>query len=186
MEELQDYGGEFRPNLRMEEFSKDALVRLWRAAGMYALKISQFWTLLVMEKYGEEAALELSRQIWVERGASEAEVGLFTEAMNIQGKDIASFFKHLQIDPGVGAVMDIECDLKDENHGILTIKRCGALEICEQLGSERLQKHICEELDVPGYDIAFKQFCPQGKTTALKLPPRKSPDEIACQWEFRT
>ena len=73
-----------------------------------------------MEKYGEQqAALELSRQIWVERGASEAEVGLFTEAMNIQGKNIASFFKHLQIDPGVG--------------------------------SERLQKHICEELDMPGY-----------------------------------
>jgi len=25
---------------------------------------------------------------------------------------------------------------------------------------------------------------PYIKITALKLPPRKSPDEIACQWEF--
>jgi hypothetical protein len=186
MEDLQDYSGEFRPNLRMEDFSKDALIRLWKTGGTYALKISQFWTLMVMERFGEEAALELSRRIWLERGASEMEVSLVREAMNIRGNDIGSFLKHLQVDPGVGAVMDIQCELKDKNHGILTVKRCIPLEICEQLQAEKLQKHICEEVDMPGFDIALRQYCPQAKTTALKLPPRKCPQEIACQWEFRT
>jgi hypothetical protein len=26
---------------------------------------------------------------------------------------------------------------------------------------------------------------PKVKVTPLKLPPRKSPDEIACQWEYK-
>ena len=82
MEELQDYSGAFRPDLKMQDFSKDALIRLWQTAGLHAVKVSQFWTLLVMEKFGIETALELSRQIWTERGASETEVNLFREAMN--------------------------------------------------------------------------------------------------------
>jgi len=28
------------------------------------------------------------------------------------------------------------------------------------------------------------RFNPRVKVGALKLPPRGSPDEIACQWEF--
>jgi hypothetical protein len=185
MEELQDYSGEFSPDLRMQDFSKDALVGLWKACGQYALKISQYWTLAVMEEFGEEAALKLSRKIWCEKGLSEEEVRLFTDAMNIKRSGIASFLKHLQVDPGVAGFMDIECELKNENWAILTVKRCSALELCEQLGSERLQKHACEELDAPGFDIALKECCPAAKATALKLPPRKGPDDIACQWEFR-
>ena len=32
MEKLADYSGDLRPDLRMEDFSSEALVRLWRAA----------------------------------------------------------------------------------------------------------------------------------------------------------
>jgi hypothetical protein len=32
MEELKDYSGEFRRDIKLQDFSKDALVRLWTAA----------------------------------------------------------------------------------------------------------------------------------------------------------
>ena len=32
MKELQDYSGSFRPDLKLQDFSKDALVRMWQAA----------------------------------------------------------------------------------------------------------------------------------------------------------
>jgi hypothetical protein len=185
MADMEDYSGEFRPDLRMQDFSKDALVRLWKASGQFGLKVSQYWTLAVMEKFGEEAALELSRKIWVESGLSEEECRVFTDAVNIPRNSIASFLKELQVDPGAAGFMDLEVELINENWGIFTVKRCAALEICEALGSERLQKHACEELDVPGYDAAVKLCCPEARATALKLPPRKGPDDIACKWEFK-
>ena len=185
MPDMEDYSGEFRPDLRMQDFSKDVLVRLWKASGQFGLRISQYWTLAVMEKFGEEAALELSRKIWVESGLSEEECRVFTDAVNIPRNSIASFLKELQVDPGAAGFMDMEVELINENWGIFTVKRCEALEICEALGSERLQKHACEELDVPGYDACVKLCCPEAKATALKLPPRKGPDDIACKWEFK-
>jgi hypothetical protein len=35
------------------------------------------------------------------------------------------------------------------------------------------------------FEIRAKAINPKMKVTPLKLPPRKSKDEIACQWEFR-
>jgi len=106
--------------------------------------------------------------------------------MNIWGEDVASVLKFLQVDLGGGAIWpDFECEMKDRNRGILTIRRCLGLEYYERHGETTLQKHACEVLDVEGFEDAARLFNPNIKVTPLKLPPRKSPEEIACQWEFK-
>lgn len=63
------------------------------------------------------------------------------------------------------------------------MKRCLVLENLWKAGRDVMQKHICEEIEVVGFDIAGRQFNPKMKTIALKLPAKGS--EIACQWECK-
>ena len=185
MGELQDYGGELKTNLVMQDFSKEALIRLWQAASKLYIGMDALWVALVREKLGEQTAMEWDTEIWLRRGAAESEVRRTREALGIWGDDVASFLKYAQVDPGIAGVMEVEVDLKAKNHGILTVKRCRPLEWCERSGETEWQKNACEVLDVQGFPQSAQLFNPNMKVAPLKLPPRKNPDEIACQWEFK-
>ncbi len=183
MGELKDYSGHFKPDLKMEDFSSGSLVQLWHAAGKLYVGLDGIWYGLIRDRYGEGAARELDALVW--RRETPLEVRRTREAMNIWGTDVASVLKFIQTDPGAGAIFpEFRCELKDENHGILTIKRCLGLEYYERHGETELQKHACEVVDAVGFQEAASQFNPKIKVTSLKLPPRKSPSEIACQWKF--
>lgn len=184
MEELKDYSGPLRPDLKMEDFSKEALVRLWQAAGKLYVGMDGLWYSLLRERYGEEKARELDAELW--KREAPLEVRRHCEAMNITGKDVEAVLKFIQVDIGGGGIFpEFRCEMKDKNTGILTIKRCLGLEYYERKGEVELQKHACEVLDVEGFQQAAHLFNPKIKCTPLKLPPRKSKDEIACQWEFK-
>jgi hypothetical protein len=186
MEELKDYGQEFRADLKMQYFSKDALVRLWQAASQTYIGLDGLWYSFMREKFGEQIALELDTELWLKRGGTELEVRRIREAMNIWGDDVASVLKWLQVAPGAGGIWpEFECELKDKNHGILTVKRCRPLEYFERHGETLLQKNACEVLDAKGFQRIVEHFNPNMKMTPLKLPPRKSKDGIACRWEIR-
>ena len=183
MKELEDYSGKLNPDLDMHEFSKDALVRLWKSSGKLYVGLDGLWYNLLRERYGEETARELSRLNW--QRAAHLEVRRHREALNIWGEDVESCLKFLQVDIGAGGIWpESRCEMKDANHGIITIKRCQSLEYFERHGETVLQKHACEVLDLEGFEQAAHFFNPRIKVVPLKLPPRKSKDEIACQWEF--
>ena len=184
MSDLQDYSGEFRSNLKLQDFSKDALVRLWRATNKLYVGIDGIWYGLVKDKFGKEVALELERQVWRTNEIMEAK--RVDEAMNIRGDDISAVFKFFQIDPGIGGIMETEYELRDKKHGIFTVRRCQSLEYFERHGETEMQKFVCGTLDVLGYqELVREYFSPKIRMTPLKLPPRKSRDEIACQWELK-
>jgi len=184
MGELKDYGGEFRSDLKMEDFSSAALANLWLATSRLYAGLDGMWYSLIRERYGAAVASELDAEIW--KRVTPIEVGRVRRVMNITGSDVASVFKFIQTDPGSGGVFpEFVCDLRNDKVGVLTIKRCLGLEYYERHGDRELQKHACEVLDVEGFADAAHLFNPKIKVTPLKLPPRKSPDDIACQWEFR-
>ena len=184
MKELQDYSGEFLPDLRLQDFSKDALIQLWHAGGRLYVGIIGFWFRLVRERFGEEAAKELQGSVWMGGGGNELELRRVRDAMNIHGDTVADLFKHFQVDPGAAGFIDFAYDLKSKYHGIATCRRCWALDYFEWSGESTYGEHICD-LDVWGFAEAGEIFNTKMKTTCLKLPPRQSKDEIACQWEFQ-
>jgi hypothetical protein len=61
-------------------------------------------------------------------------------ALKISGNDIASYFKFLQMTPVNATMMDLDFELKDANHGILTVKRCYTLALLERLKDTDFQK----------------------------------------------
>ena len=81
--------------------------------------------------------------------------------------------------------MGIECQMRDKNYGMLTVRRCRWLEWFERTGDMEFLKWSCEFLDPEVFANVAYLTNPKIKVTPLKLPPRESPDEIACQWEFK-
>lgn len=186
MEELRDYGGPFRPDLELQDFSKEALIKLIRAAGRIYGGLDQLWYQRVRDRFGQEVSDELQHEVWYgEGGGCDLEIRSLTTDMGFGGDDVASYMKVMQLLPAMATLMDIEFDLKHSNHCIMTVRRCRPLEHYERLGETELQKNLCEVLEQVGYQEGARRFNPRMEVRALKLPPRKSPDEIACQWEFR-
>lgn len=183
MADLEDYSGEFIPNLRLRDFSKDALVRLVEAASKDYIGLDGLWLATIRKKYGDEVAFSCSKEVWETGTLHEIQRG--TKAMNISGDDIATLFKYFQIDPGFGAMFTVKCELIRPNLGLVTVTNCNVLNYAERHKAPELQKLGCEELDVPLFQKTADFFNPKIKVKPLKLPPRKSRDEIACQWEFR-
>ncbi|MFC1944101.1 DUF6125 family protein [Chloroflexota bacterium] len=182
MSELQDYSGDYKPDLNLTDFSKEALIRLVIAAAKLYLGADGMWTTVISKRYGNDVALDCSREVWATNYMHE--IRRPCEAMNIEGDDVATAFKHLQIDPAFAVMFDCDFDLKSKNHGVFTVKRCNTLDYCERHNDTWLQKLACEELDTPLFQKTAEYFNPKMKANPLKLPPRKDKDDIACQWEY--
>jgi hypothetical protein len=185
MTELEDYGGEFRPDAKLQDFSKDTILRLWRSSSLVYMMLGGLWFDVVKDKVGKEKALEWEREVWLKRGGCENDIRVSLDTLKITGDDVAALLKAFQFAPGEAGWIDIECELKNNNHGILTATRCPALDILELSGDDERRKHACEDICVPGMQLTAEYINPKMKCRALKLPPRASKDEIACQWEFK-
>ena len=127
MDELQDYSGEFRPDAKIQDFSKDTIARLWRAHSLVYMMLGGLWFDVVKDKVGLEKALEWQTEVWLKRGGCENDIRGTMDVLNITGDDVATMFKAFQFAPGEAGWIDIVCELKNNKHGILTATRCPAL-----------------------------------------------------------
>jgi len=182
MKELKDYSGEYVPNLKLEDLSKECLVRLFNAAGKLYLGLDRHWNAVTRERFGDRISGELERDVWM-GGATRDEIKRTLKAANIQGDDVVALAKVFQVDPAIHGVNEIELELKGRNHGIFTIKRCVTLDALEKQGDPERIRFACE-LDALNWPIVGQTVNPKMKHRMLKLPPRKSKDEIACQMEY--
>jgi hypothetical protein len=192
MAEAKDYSGEFNPNLRLTDFSKEALIKLLISTSKAYLGVDGLWTTMMRGKVGDRAAFDLDKEMWFSKGL-EHDIKRTVEPMNIEGHDIATLFKYWQVCPSFAVAYtgpppdfrpNVHFELKNKNHGIMTVERCFSLEYFERHQDGPLQKLACEEIDLPAWEWLAHRFNPNIKVRPLKMPPRKGEDAIACQWEL--
>ncbi|MFC2000199.1 DUF6125 family protein [Chloroflexota bacterium] len=193
MPEMNDYSGEFDPGLTLQDFSKEALIRLLVSASKAYLGIDGVWTTLMRKKLGDRVAFDYDKEVWFSQGLA-LDMRRTMEPLRITGDDIATLFKYLQFSPGFAVIYVgpppefepyVKFELKNENLGIMTVTHCHSLVYFERHQDSALQKLACEEIDLPAWKWLASQFNPNIAVTPLKLPPRKSKNKIACQWEFK-
>lgn len=185
MKELRDYSGEFRPDLKLEDFSKETLVKAWGTTAKLYILLGGIWNSLVKEKFSEQTALEAEKEIW--RQTTAKDIPWISNVFNIHGDDIATVFKHIQISPLIGVIYPTQFKMEARNHGIFTIPRCISLEYLERTNRDAMIELVCgpNGIDHWGFQEIARYYNPDIKVSPLKLPPRKSKDDIACQWEFK-
>ncbi len=64
MTELNDYSGEYDPQFSQDNLSKEMLLRLLKAYSEYVLKIDGYWYLTVMDKWGNDEAVNCDIAVW--------------------------------------------------------------------------------------------------------------------------
>jgi hypothetical protein len=188
MKELNDYSGEYKPDLKFEDFSKEALIELLKSYQIVFVGLMGMWNTVNRERMAAEEAFKLDADVY-EKMVGKFELPLVTSAMNIHGDDVLTMLKYFQVAPD-GAregLYEFNYDVKNRNHAILTFTRCPSLFYFEKKGSESDINSLCGAGGVE--ERAFIEICryfnPNMKCRALKLPPRKGKDDICCQWEFK-
>jgi len=78
----------------------------------------------------------------------------------------------------------VEYELVNPDHGFITCKRCTALDAYEAEGTGH-EIIMCHEEEPATFAFAALYHHPKMVVRPLKLPPRKSKDEIACKWECK-
>ncbi len=176
-----DYSGKFDPEFSNDKFTRETLLKLLKAYNEYILRIDGYWYLTVMDKWGNDEAFDCDVKVW-ER-AQLYEVKLISQILNVQGDDVATLMKYMQVSPWMW-IYKYDIDLKSPNHGVMTIHHCPTLLSLEKEGTGR-EKLICQEMEPKVMGIMAHYFNPDIKVTGLKLPPRTDYDDCCCQWEFK-
>lgn len=183
MAELKDYSGPFNPNIKYEDFSKDALSNLLREYTRSYFVYMGEWHRVMRERYSEVEALECDSSNWCVTGPLEAQY--ICRTLNIKGGNAESFFKQMQMDPGFPLRMyDIEWELVNPNLGYIIVKKCTALTAFEAAG-EGYEIPICHVEEPPTMINSAFYHDPNLIFKPLELPPRKNKGGIACKWEVR-
>lgn len=182
MPDLDDLSGPFNPNVTFADFSKDFLLRLMHVWQYAWLQMDAAWFDTVKERFGDQASYDCATAAWVR--IAERVNPRYAKVANIPLNTVIDSMKVLQLplDNTTGGLYPVEYDVKSDNHVIMTVKQCRSLLFFESKAPERIEP-ICNGLE---RQVMAKYVAnPNIKVTPLKLPPRKSPDDIACQWEFK-
>jgi len=182
MAEMNDYTGSFKPDLTFSDFSKDFLLKLMHIWQYAWLQLDAAWFDAVRERLGDEATYDCATQAWSRM--AERVNPRYAKMANFPLNTVIDSMKVLQLplDNTTGGLYPVEYDIKSENHVVMTVKQCRSLLFFESQAPERIDP-ICNGLE---RQVMAKYVAnPNMKVTPLKLPPRKSPDDIACVWEFK-
>ena len=181
MAELTDYSGDFDPEFSHENLSKGTLLKLLHMYNGYLQRVDAYWYLNVMEKWGNDEAFEIDVKVW-ER-AQLWEMKAVSKAFNIQGDDVTTLVKYMQVSPWMW-IYKSEIDLKSPKHAVVTITHCPTLLSLEKEGTGR-EEPICRDLETKMMEVMAHHFNPDIQVNALKLPPRTDYKDCCCQWEFK-
>lgn len=168
--------------LAADQMDAATLAQLWNLAAITYMMVTYGWYSAVKEKYGAEAAQQLEKEVWLNRGAAEYDLQIGLDALGVTGRDVESLLRGFQFAPGEVGILNVEFELKSPNHGILHHRTCPAVDRFENYDDKRL-KHCCD-LCVLAMPLSGVMLNKDIKCRPLKLPPRSKTD-IVCQWEYK-
>jgi len=164
-------------------YDEKTLALLWNYAALAYMLGTDRWYTGIRDRYGDDAAQKLEKDVWIDRGAAERDLRIGQEAMGVTRDDVEGLLRSFQFAPGEVGILDVEFELVDENHGIMTHRACPALDRFEHFDDVRL-KHCCD-ICIAGMPISGEMLNPNIECKPLKLPPRVDANDIACRWEYR-
>ena len=180
MEKLNDYSGQFLPDLKLSDFSHDALAMLSELYCKLYIAVDGFWYLTLKERISNQEALASDILVW--KKVCNYEMARITKQLNIQGNDVIALIKAFQFTPWMQQ-MQHKIEVEGSGRAVFTVTSCPTLTALEKEGEGR-ENEICGIVESKILEGYASFFSPDIKVKCLKLPPRKRKDEICCQWEF--
>ncbi|MBU1170145.1 MAG: hypothetical protein KKD44_11330 [Proteobacteria bacterium] len=188
---LDDYSGPFRPDLRITDFSREQLSRMFLMYHKIDLDtILHYQVQEMMEEGGSYAAGTTMQTVVWSVDLAEAARSIMMKYLNTSGSGIDGFLKAVQVDiTAQPPSFDNRFEMPDENTGIYTFNTCFGITMLETMGgSDDMINKTCE-LDPPAIGNSCGMYSRGlvGKEIRLQIitmPPRTCEDEVCCQWKF--
>ncbi|MFA4836622.1 MAG: hypothetical protein WC749_11200 [Dehalococcoidia bacterium] len=169
----------------LKDTSKEALIKLMQTWGAGYARAAEDWYNTMKELVGDEQAHRYEMEVWCK--TAETLNPALVKALGIEINNMVDFLKATQVIPdgALGGVYNPRYEILSKNHVIITFYHCRCLEWLEKNASPQRLVAVCHDTEVQAFRSYLKFFIPKATVTPLKLPPRKSKDEIPCQWELK-
>lgn len=178
---LPDYSGPFDPDVRLADFSRQALAHLGREYLLNGHLQDRVGLPLAAKRFGGDAYLELSIAEWM--GASPIYSRRMQRALGFEGNDVGTVFKNLQLDIGAPPqFMDFQFRLDRKDYGEFWLAHCGALMDVEPFGEAQVRM-MCHDIEDPTFDATAAATHPCMKMRPIHRPPREPAGRYPhCRW----
>lgn len=177
-----DYSGPFDPDLRLNDFSRQALADLGREYLLNGHLQDRVGLPEVMGQFGDDAMTQIAIEEWM--SASPLYSKRTQRALNFAGSDVSTIFKNIQLDIGAAhQFMDFRFRLDNPSYGEFWLQRCGALMDVEPWGEQRVRA-MCHDIEDPTFDATAAAAHPCAKVRPIHRPPREPADRVPhCRWK---
>jgi hypothetical protein len=185
---LDDYCGPFRPDLRMTDFSREQLARMYLMYHQYSLNMIELYQVWEMGQVGFSESADMHVVVW-SNDLAEAARSIMMKYLNTSGSGIDDFLKALQVDiTAQPPNFDNDFEMPDENTGIYTFNKCFGMTMMEPIACEKQIIETCA-LDPPAIGNSCDMYSrglagKRIKLDIITMPPRTYTDEVCCQWKF--
>ena len=124
---------------------------------------------------------DVAIDLWM--GASPVYTHRMRRLMGIEGDDVPTMMKALQLDVGfVHQYMHVHYNVNDPWHGEFWLEHCGALLNLEEHGPERVFG-MCHTIEDPTFDATAFATNPRARIRPIHRPPREPAGRVPhCHW----
>lgn len=169
-------------SLNLDDLSNEALVLLWNTSTLTYVMQTGRWVDTITTGYDQRTALQLEKEVWVDRGGAEEDLRYGLIAAGAETGDVRTLLRGFQLAPGEVGLVDAEFELENANHGWITHRRCPAHERFRDENRERLEN--CCVICVVAMRLSGEMVDGRIRCRAASLPPHREESDHACRWEY--
>jgi len=163
----------------LDNLSREEAIKYLKFLSGLAIAVDGLWFMAVEKATGYDKALEMDVEVWV--GYAKVVVKRIRRNFDINGTGLQSLKEIISHDPMWWSMGDLKMVEDSPSRLAFEVIDCPSLMAMEKMGREKL---TCEPVEGAYLEALAAAVDPEIKVQALKLPPRKSPDEVCCRWAF--
>jgi hypothetical protein len=163
----------------LNTLSREEAINYLKLVSGLALAVDGLWFMAAEKASGYDKALDMDVDVWV--GYARVVVKRIRRNFQISGTGIEALKEIIQHDPMWWSMGDVKTTEDSPSRFGFEIIDCPSLIAMEKMGRKRL---TCEPVERAYLEAFAAAVDPAIKVQALKLPPRKSSDEVCCRWAF--
>lgn len=167
--------------MTLERWSRPDLAALVREHLLAGHLIDRAGMPQVVAELGLDGMRDVAIDEWM--AASPIYTRRMQRALGIDGDDVATIFKGMQLDIGAPPqFMDFRYSVSDAAHGEFRLASCGALMDVEPMGDDFVVA-MCHHIEDPTFDATAWATNPRARVRPVHRPPRVPADRHPhCHW----
>lgn len=163
---------------RVVTVGTDRLLERMRLSGGLISAMDGLWFLTVEKALGNAEAIKLDKKVW--QKYIHVYVKRTRKTFALSGSGIDCLKQLIELDP-LFSVNDYEISRLSDNGMFIRVNVCSTLMAMEKAART---KPVCETTTGIYFRNMAREVDPGITVHAMKLPPRRSPDEACCEWLF--